>query len=117
MPRLKRDPKALFLQLNDLYFDGLLDPETEVRFVDFPGTGAAIDTRCDSAAIHFRTGDPALIELHSNLHGLGADYMALALAHEMVHLKYPVKAQHHGAKVWGEEYRRLVGLGFFQSIF
>lgn len=115
--RLKRDPKRLYDQLNETYFDGLLPSSTVVRFVDFPGTGSAIDTRCDAAACTLGEDGVWIIELHRSLKDLGSDYMALTLAHEMVHIKHPKKARRHNAAVWGEEYRRLVGLGFFRSIF
>lgn len=115
--RLKRDPKALYLQLNERYFDGSLPEEAIVRFVDYPGTGEAIDTRCDVGACWQNGEGQWFIELHSSHKPLGADHMALTLVHEMVHVKHPMKARRHNAAVWGEEYRRLVGLGFFKEIF
>lgn len=114
--RLSRNPDSLYAQLNETYFEGVLPSNPVIRFVDFPGTGEAIDTRCHSGAC-WQSEGKWIIELHSGLKTLGVDCVALILAHEMVHMKWPVKAHRHNAKVWGEEYRRLVGLRFFEEIF
>jgi len=114
---MKRDPQELYHQLNERFFEGALPSNTEVKYVDFPGTGECIDTRDESAACGQRPNGQFVIELHAAHKALGADFIALTLAHEMVHILYPVKARDHRAKVWGEEYRRLVGLGFFREIF
>lgn len=115
--KLLKDPKNLYLQLNERYFDGGLPLETEVKFVDYPGMGDAIDTTRNDAALGLKPDGTYVIELHSALKTVGIDSTALALAHEMVHLKYPVKAKDHRAAIWNEEYKRLVGLGFFREIF
>ncbi len=115
--KLKRDPQELFHQLNERYFDGALPASTKVRYVDYPGTGEIIITKTEDAATGIMPDGTYLIELHGALKTAGRCSSALALAHEMVHVKHPKKAKRHNAKVWEEEYQRLVGLGFFREIF
>lgn len=113
MPSVQ-DAQTQYRLYNEAYFDALLPPAIEIRFI----RGLKDDKGKD---LHGQTSKPEdvyLIELNA---GMAADLYRLTLCHEMVHLKLHNMGlrcwRSHKSKAWNAEVSRLSSLGFLREIF